>query len=164
MSQKTLSSKLVKVGVLPLLTSNASDTISTICDMGDCQNATAIVDLSYSSHSVTDLAFWTSNVVGDMVATPIVATTAIIAVEIASDDDSFQAWNGNTRITDAAIASNQITSLAASGVYAIELPNIRRYLCAQFNEAGTGSTMGITFIGRDPSGSDRPWTAARTGY
>jgi len=163
--QKTLSSKLVKIARLPAATANSSDVITTICDMGDCQNALAIVELEYTNHSVTDLGFWTSlSDTCGVTGTEQTATTNTVAVVITSDDDSLQAWNGNTCITDLAVASNRITSLAQDGVVAVELPNIRRYLFAQYNNAGTGSTMGITFIGRDPSGSDRPWTAARTAY
>jgi len=163
--QKTLSSKLVKIARLPAVTANSSDVITTICDMGDCQNALAIVDVDYTNHSVTDLGFWTSSSdTCGVTGTAQTATTNTVAVVIASDDDSLQAWNGNTRITNLAVASNRFTSIAQDGVIAVELPNIRRYLYGQYNNAGTGCVMGITFIGRDPSGSDRPWTAARTAY
>jgi hypothetical protein len=162
---KDLSSKLVKIARLPAVTANSSDVITTICDMGDCQNATAIVSFEYTTDSVTDLGFWTSSSdTSGVTGTAQSATTNTVAVEIASDADSLQAWNGNTRIVNLAVSSNLITSLAQDGVIAVELPNIRRHLYAQYNNAGTGSTMSITFIGKDPSGSERPWTGGLTAY
>jgi len=164
--QKSLSSKLVKSAYLPTATATTSDVITTICDMGDCQNATAIVSYEYTSHSLANLSFWTSNSdTCGVTGTVQTATTNTVAAVVTSDDDSLQAWNGNTRVTNLSISSNKISSLAQDCVVAVELPNIRRYLYAQWDAAGgTGSTMSITFIGRDPSGSDRPWTAARTAY
>ncbi len=163
--QKTLSNQLVKIARLPAVTANTSDLITTICDMGDCQNATAIVEFEYTTNAIAELAFWTS--ASDSCGTSQTvqtATTNTVQVPLASDDDSLQAWNGNTRITNLTVASNMISSLAQDGVVAVELPNIRRYLYMQYTGTGTGSTLGVTFIGRDPSGSDRPWTAARTGF
>jgi len=162
---KTLSSQLVKIAKLPDNTTNASDVVTTICDMGDCQNATAIVEFEYTNHSVTNLAFWTSSSDScGVTGTAQSATTNTVAVEIASDDDSLQAWNGNTRKTGLSVSDNVIATVNSDCVIAVELPNIRRYLYAQYTAAGTGSTLGITFIGRDPSGSDRPWTGARSAY
>jgi len=162
--QKTLSSKLIKLARAPAVTANTSDLITTICDMGDCQNATAIIDVDYTE-AISGVQFWTSS--SDTCITSTTqqtATTNTVQVAIASDDDSLQAWSGNTRDTGLTVSSNTLTGIDADDTIAIELPNIRRYLVMQFNGHGTTTTMGVTFIGRDPSGSDRPWTAARTAY
>ena len=164
--KKTLSSQLVKAAYLPTATSTASDVITTICDMGDCQNATAIVNFEYTTDSLVELSFWTSSSdTSGVTGTKQTATTNTVRVDIASDDDSMQAWDDdNGRVTDLTVTSD-IATLAQDMVIAVELPNIRRYLYAQWEAAGgTDSTLGITFIGRDPSGSDRPWTAARSAY
>ena len=151
---KNLKNMLVKIARLPAVTADSSDVITTICDMGNCENALAVVEFEYTTHSVTDLAFWTSNSdTCGVTGTATTASTNTIAVDIASDDDSMQAWNGDTKITDLAVSGDMITSLAQDGVVAIELPNIRRFLYAQYNNAGVASTMGITFIGRDGSGN-----------
>lgn len=159
---RQLSSQLIKPARLPAVTANSSDVITTICDMGACTSATAIVNFEYTTDSVTDLAFWTSNSdTCGVTGTEQTATTNTVKVSITSDADGLQAWNGNTQITNLAVASDRITSLAQDGVVAIALPNIRRYLYAQYNNAGTGSTMGITFIGQDggPNTSEGPRTA-----
>ena len=147
-------------------TATTSDVITTICDMGECQNATAIVSYEYTTDSLANLSFWTSlSDACGVTGTVQTATTNTVAVDVTSDDDSLQAWNGNTQVTNLSVSSNKIASIAQDCVIAVELPNIRRYLYAQWDAAGgTGSTMSITFIGRDPSGSERPWTGARSGY
>ena len=152
---RSLKSELVKIARLPAVTADSSDVITTICDMCDCRDATAIIEFEYTSHSVTDLGFWTSaSDTCGVTGTEQTATTNTVAVEIASDADGLQAWNGNTRITNLAVTSDRITSLAQDGVVAVRLPNIRRYLYAQYNNAGTGSTMGITFIGHDSASGE----------
>jgi len=163
--QKTLSSQLVKQAYAPTATSTASDVITTICDMGDCQNVTAFVNYEYTTDSTVELSFWTSaSDTCGVTGTKQTATTNTVRCSIASDDDSMQAWNGNTRVTNLTVTSD-IASLAQDMVIAVELPNTRRYVYAQWEASGgTGSTMAITFVGRDPSGSDRPWTAARSAY
>jgi hypothetical protein len=160
---RSLSSSLIKIARLPAVTADASDVITTICDMGACQSAIAIVSFEYTTDSVTDLAFWTSSSdTCGVTGTAQTATTNTVAVEIASDADGLQAWNGNTQITDLSVSSNMIASLAQDGVVAIELPSIRRYLYAQYNGAGTGSTLGITFVGLD--GGQDACEGARTAY
>ena len=166
--QKTLANQLVKQAYAPTATATTSDLITTICDMGDCQNATAIINFEYTTHSVVELSFWTSSSdTCGVTGTKQTATTNTVRVTPVSDDDSMSAWNttsGGTRVTNLTVTSD-IASLAQDMVIAVELPNIRRYLYAQWEAAGgTGSHIGITFIGRDPSGSDRPWTGARTAY
>jgi len=147
---RTLNSQLIKPARLPAITANSSDVITTICDMGACPSATAIINFEYTTHSVTDLAFWTSSSdTCGVTGTAQTATTNTVAVEITSDADGLQAWNGNTQITNLAVASDRITSLAQDGCVAVALPGIRRYLYAQYNNAGTGSTMSITFTGHD---------------
>jgi len=166
MAQKRLSSMLIKQARVPVITANTSDLITTICDMGDCQNATAIVNYEYTTDSTVFLSFWTSSSdTCGVTGTATTASTNTVRCEIASDDDSLQAWDDdNTAVTNLTVTSD-IASLAQDMVIAVELPNIRRYLYAQWEASGgTGSTMAITFIGRDQSGSDRPWTAARTAY
>jgi len=166
--KKTLSSQLIKSARLPAVTaSDAVNGVSTICDMGDCQNAVAIIDFEFTTHNVSDVKFWTSSSDTDCVTsgTARTATTNTVQVVVASDDDSLQAWNGNTRVTNLSVSSaGTLADLAQDCAVAIELPNIRRYLAAEWVGTGVSSTMGITFIGRDPSGSDRPWTAARSAY
>ena len=163
--QKTLSSQLVKQGKEPAPTANTSDLKTTVCDMGDCQNATAIINASVSDTGFTVIKFWTSS--SDAMAasgTAQVAGTHTILCAIASDDDSLQAWSGNTVKTDLSVASNVIAAISADCSIAVELPNIRRYLAVEYNGHDTDDAIGITFIGRDPSGSDRPWTTARSAY
>jgi len=162
--QKTLANKVVKLARAPAVTANTSDLITTICDMGDCQNATAIIDVDHTE-DISGVQFWTSSSDSFIVAeTQQTATTNTVQVAISSDDDSLQAWNGNTRDTGLTVSSNTLSGIDADASIAVELPNIRRYLVMQFNGHGTTTTMGVTFIGRDPSGSDRPWTGARSAY
>lgn len=161
--KKTLSTQLVKPAKISGATANTSDLISTILDMGTCQNATAIINFEYTTNDVVEMAFWTSSSdTCGVTGTPQTATTNTVAVEITSDNDSLQAWNGNTQVTNLSITSNKIDSLAQDCVIAVELPNIRRYLYAQWTGTGTGSTIGITVIGRDMAES--PWTGARSAY
>jgi len=162
--QKTLSTQLVKTARSPAVSANTSDLITTICDMGDCQNATAIIAIEYTD-ALTGIQFWTSSSDSCITSgTQQTATTNTVAVAIASDDDSLQSWNGNTQVTNLSVSSNTIATVAATQTITVELPNIRRYLVGQFNGHGSSSVLSMTFIGRDPSGSERPWTEARTGY
>ena len=71
--QKTLASKLVKLARVPVVTENTSDLITTICDMGDCQNATAIIDVDYTE-AISGIQFWTSS--SDCATTACIATRA----------------------------------------------------------------------------------------
>ena len=167
--QKTLGKQLIKLARVPVVTANTSDLITTICDMGDCQNATALIDVDYTE-AISGIQFWTSS--SDCATTACIAstvqqtaTTHTVLVNIASDDDSLSSWNAaNTAVTGLTVATNTLTGIAADQVVAIELPNIRRYLVMQYNGHGTTTTMGVTFIGRDPSGGERPWTGALTAY
>jgi len=163
--QKTLSTQLVKTAYAPAVFSgNTSDLITTICDMGDCQNATAIIAIDYTD-AITAIRFWTSSSDSCITSTTAqTATTNTVQVAITSDDDSLQSWNGNTRVTNLSVTDNTIATVAADQTITVELPNIRRYLACQFNGHGTSSVVSMTFIGRDPSGSERPWTAARAEY
>ena len=159
---RDLSTLLIKAARLPAVTADNSDRITTICDMGNCESAVAIVEFEYTTDSVTDLAFWTSSSDTCGVAgTEQTDTTNTVQVSITSDADGLQGWNGNTQITNLAVASDRITSLAQDGVVAVALPNIRRFLFGQYNNAGTGSTLGITFIGQDggPNTSEGPRSA-----
>ena len=105
--QKTLSRLLVKQALVPAVTANTSDLITAICDMGDCQNATAIIDVDYTE-AVSGVQFWTSQSDTCGVAeTQQTATTNTVQVLIASDDDSLQAWAGNTRDTGLTVSSNR---------------------------------------------------------
>ena len=167
MAQRKLSSMLVKQAYPPTASSTASDVITTICDMGDCQNVTAIVNFDFSTDTISDLRFWTSSSdTSGATGTRQTATTNTVQVNVVSDNDSLTAWNGNTRVTSLVVSHGGIKTLATQDMaIAVELPNTRRYLYAQWGAGGgTGSELAITFIGHDPSGSDRPWTAARTGY
>ena len=142
--QKTLSRLLVKQALVPAVTANTSDLITAICDMGDCQNATAIIDVDYTE-AVSGVQFWTSQSDTCGVAeTQQTATTNTVQVLIASDDDSLQAWAGNTRDTGLTVSSNTLTGIDADGTIAVELPNIRRYLFMQYNGHGSTTTMGAT--------------------
>ena len=165
MAQKRLSSMLIKQARVPVVTANTSDLITTICDMGDCQNATAIIEVDYTE-AISGVQFWTSSSDTCIASTTQqTATTNTVAVAIDSDDDSLSSWNAsNTAVTGLTVASNTLTGIAADQTIAVELPNIRRYLVMQFNGHGTTTTMGVTFIGKDPSGGERPWTGALTAY
>ena len=161
--KKTLSRKLVRQARVPSASANTSDLITTICDMGSCQNATAIISLDYTD-ALDHIDFWTSSSDSCIASgTAQTATTNTVQVVLASDDDSLQASSGSaTAVTGLAVSSNVITSLAADGDYAVELPNIRRYLAMQFNGNGSSSNVGVTFIGRDML--EAPNAAARSAY
>ena len=162
---RQLHSKLVRMARMPAVTADTSDLITTICDMGDCQNATAIIAMDYTE-AVTGVQFWTSNSDSCITSgTQQTATTNTVAVLIASDDSSLQAWSTATAaVTDLSLTSDTIAALgAADRLIAVELPNIRRYLACQFNGHGTTTTLGVTFIGRE-SQTGEAGSGARTAY
>jgi len=165
MPQKTLSSMLVKQGKEPGPSANTSDLKTSVCDMGDCQNATVIINASVSDTGFTVIKFWTS--ASDAMAasgTAQSAGTQTILCNIASDDDSLQAWCDNTKITNLSVSSNVLAAITTDMSIAVKVPNIRRYLAVEYNGHDTDDAIGITFIGKDPSGGERPWTGALTAY
>jgi len=160
--KRFLSSLLVKLARAPAASANTSDLITTICDMGTCQNAIAIIDVDHTD-DLSQLKFWTSCSDSCIASgTAQSATTNTVAVEIASDDDGLTAWNGDTAITGLTVSSNAIELLDSDGTFAVALPDIRRYLVMQYNGHGTGTHFGVTFVGRDMQESG--WTGARSAY
>jgi len=153
---------LVKPARIAAVTANTSDLITTICDMGTCKNATAILNVNYTE-ALSQIVFWTSSSDSCITsATGQTATTNTVQVAIASDNDRLQAWNGNTQVTNLAVASNVLGPIAQDCGVAIDLPNIRRYLVMQYNGHGTTTELGVEFVGRDMG--EAPYSAARTAY
>ncbi|HUS45349.1 MAG TPA: hypothetical protein VM219_04870 [Phycisphaerae bacterium] len=160
-----LSQQVVKTGRLPAITANTSDLITTIVDLGGCTSATAIINMEYTTHALTSIQFWTSS--SDIAAisgTQKVATTNTVAVDLVSDADGLQAWNGNTQVTNLSVAADTIATIAQDCTVAVSLPNIRRYLVMQYNGHGVSSTLGVTFIGDHVKSNESPYTGPRTGY
>ena len=160
---KELGMTLAKPARLSAITADTSDLITTICDMGTCRNATAYLNFEYTTDALSQIVFWTSSSDTCITSeTGQTATTNTVAVAIASDNDRLQAWNGNTRVTNLAVASNVLGPVAQDCGIAVDLPNIRRYVVMQYNGHGTGSTLGVVFVGRDMA--EAPYTGARTAY
>ena len=164
MSKGEAAFQLVRQAKAPAATANTSDLITSICDMGTCQNATAVINLEHTTNDVMDVAFWTS--CSDTVCvsgTAKTATTNTVAVVVTSDADTIQAVKSDgTAITGLSVSSNIISTLDSDCSVIVDLRNIRRYLCMQYTGLGSGSTMGVTFLGRDMM--EAPSNAARTAY
>ena len=152
---KTLSNQLVRTARIAAVTANTSDLISSICDMANCESATAYITADCSSDAIVDLTFWTSSSDTCIASgTAQSATTNTVKVAVASDADGLQAWNAsNVAITGLTVSSNAISTIDSDCTVAIELPDIRRYLVAQYTGTGTGSYFGMVFIGRDGAGA-----------
>ena len=162
---KNLHSEVVRLARLPAVSADTSDLITTICDMGDCPNATAILTLDYTD-AITSVQFWTSNSdTCGLSGTQQTATTNTVKAAVTSDDDSLQAWStASAAVTDLSVASDTIAALGAGDrLVAVDLSNIRRYLYMQFNGHGTSSVLGVTFIGHD-SASGEFGEGARAAY
>lgn len=161
---KNLHSEIVRLARLPAVSAATSDLVTSICDMGDCTSATAIITLDYTD-PVQNIDFWTSSSDTCIASgTQQTATTNTVQVELASDDDSLQAWStASAAVTDLTVTSDVIITLSADRLVAVALPNIRRYLAMQFTGTGSSSVLGVTFVGHN-SQSGEFGEGPRTAY
>lgn len=164
MNKGNLSEYVVRQALMNQVGANSSDLITTICDMGGCQDAIAIIDVNYTTNAFMDLAFWTSSSDTCGVAgTAQTATTNTVQVAITSDKDNLVSKDSsNNNVSDLTVSNNIISTIAADGVTVVELKNIRRYLYMQYTGLGTGSYMGVTFIGKNST--EAPWSGSRAAY
>lgn len=165
-----LGTQVIRLAKTPADIAATSDAITTICDMGTCAHATAVIAFTYATSSdITDVAFWTSTSdTCGVASTAQVASTNTVQVQIVSDADHLVSKDtSNNNVSDLTVSSYYISSIAASGVTVVDLPNIRRYLFMQYNQAGDAGVgtadLGVVFIGRDGQEQpDKPPT--RTAY
>lgn len=162
--QGELAKQCIRVAKIPAALAATSDLISTIVDMGTCQNATAYIAYNYDSDSCIEMAFWTSSSDTSLLSGTVqTATTNTVAVVVTSDDDHLGAWDSaGGKMSGLTVSSNMISSIASDCVIAVDLPNIRRYVTAQFTGLGAVDYMSIVFVGRDAM--EAPVDAARTAY
>jgi hypothetical protein len=164
MNTGNISEYVVRCAKMPAQTAAASDVVTTICDMGGCQDATAIINYNYTTDAVIEVKFWTSTSDScGVTGTAQAATTNTVAVEVTSDKDNLVAkdTSGNN-ISDLTVANNGISSIGFDGTVVVELPNIRRYLYCQYTGLGTGSYVGIVFVGKN--GQEAPWSGPAAAY
>jgi len=151
-----------------------SDLIGAEIDVGNATSGTLVIiksDLAGTNNDVNNFEVWTScsDHTGAMLVsnTQKTATTNTVKVSITSDADNLVGWSipsstVATARTGLSITTNTLAKFSADGIYAINCPDIRRYLNIQYSGEGTSYKMSVIFIADGLA--DAPWSAARTAY